>query len=212
VGKVFANLEVLKASVNSYAKKHLFTVRWSVEVNDMKRLPRARAVCSRQGRSKPSVLLPDSAPPNSSAASAAAPKARKKTSKRTGCRWLMTASQPRDSALGADWTITALELQHTPPCNPSKGQFNVLRKKRGIPVDQGVFDQLSSIVLTMNPDTCQIRDWIMANAIGMRTDAKGIGNLKARIKLYAVCCFSFKLLITFRSEKGCKTPASSQSA
>ena len=79
-----------------------------------------------------------------------------------------------------------LHTQHTGLCKPSEAQFEIMRMKRGIPVAPEVFETLCTIIATMKPSTAQIRGWIKANAVGMRTDAKGIGNLKSRIQLYQV--------------------------
>jgi len=178
LGQTFSDITSLKQVVNAYAKKRNFLVNWCVEENG-DRGPRARASCSRAGKPRKHAGEAGEADPSMPSSS------RKKTSKKCGCRWLVTCQRPRDAPT-EPWTITALELQHTPPCNPSEAQFVVMHQKRGTHVNQAVFDQLCNVIKTMNPTTRQIRSWMNEYCVGLRTDAQSICNLKARVNLYAV--------------------------
>ena len=183
VGQKFATHKLFQDAVNTYSKKNNFTLVWKNELTSSKRNPRARGLCSRFG--KPRREQPAKKKEAESAASAKVRASRKKTSKKGGCLWQISASA---HSVADEWTVTALHAQHTGLCKPSKAQYHVMRLKRGIPVSQLVFDDLCKVLVGMkpSPSTSQIRSWIQRYAVGMRTDAMSIANLKARILLYEV--------------------------
>ncbi len=186
VGQKFATHKLFQDAVNTYSKKNNFTVVWDNELNNPNRNPRARATCSRFG--KPRREQPAKKKEAESAASAKVRASRKKTSKKGGCLWQVSASV---LSVADEWTVTALHAHHTGLCKPSRAQYHVMRLKRGIPVSQQVFDDLCKVVCGMkpSPSTSQMRSWIQRYAVGMRTDAMSIANLKARILLFEVLAY-----------------------